>query len=50
MMYEAQKLCDEIIIIHRGMVVKHGTINNLREHFGIDDLDQIFVNSIKSAE
>ncbi|MCP4631594.1 MAG: ATP-binding cassette domain-containing protein [candidate division Zixibacteria bacterium] len=50
MMYEAQKLCDEIIIIHKGMVVKHGTINNLREHFGIDDLDQIFINSIKSVE
>jgi sodium transport system ATP-binding protein len=49
MMHEAQKLCDEILIIHRGRKIRHGTIEAMRAETGIDDLDRIFIESVRAA-
>jgi len=45
-MHEAQRLCDEILIIHNGMATRNGTIEKLRMETGIEDLDQIFLDSV----
>lgn len=49
MMHEAQKLCDEILIIHRGRKIRHDTIEGMRAETGIDDLDRIFIESVRAA-
>ncbi len=49
-MHEARKLCDEILIIHRGKMVKSGTIEELKIETGEDDLDRIFMESVRSKQ
>jgi sodium transport system ATP-binding protein len=48
-MWEAQKLCDDIAIIHRGRILEVGTLNRLRTQTGMTDLDDIFVKIIGGA-
>ncbi len=45
-MWEAQKLCDDIAIIHRGKILEVGTLEQLRAKTGLDDLDDIFVKTV----
>ncbi|MGB2805404.1 MAG: ATP-binding cassette domain-containing protein [Candidatus Zixiibacteriota bacterium] len=45
-MWEAQKLCDDIAIIHRGRILEVGTLEQLRAKTGLDDLDDIFVKIV----
>lgn len=45
-MWEAQKLCDDIAIIHKGEVLEVGTLDQLRARTGLDDLDDIFVKTV----
>ncbi len=49
MMYEAQKVCDEIIIIHRGKLIRSGSIDKMRSETGMEDLDNIFIESIREV-
>lgn len=42
-MNEVEKLCDRIGIIHRGRLVDVGTINELREKYHGESLEEIFV-------
>ena len=46
MMYEAEKLCDDIAIIHKGRVLEVGTLEELRSKTGLKELDDIFVKII----
>jgi len=48
-MSEAEKLCDQIGIIHGGRLLAEGTLEELRARSGIRDLEDIFVG-IVSAE
>jgi len=48
-MWEAQKLCDDIAIIHRGRILEVGTLDLLRTKTGMTDLDDIFVKIIGGA-
>ncbi len=48
-MWEAQKLCDDIAIIHRGRILEVGTLDLLRKKTGMTDLDDIFVKIIGGA-
>jgi sodium transport system ATP-binding protein len=43
-MTEVEKLCDRIGIIHRGRLLAEGTLAQLRERFGKQDLEDIFVD------
>ena len=45
-MDEVQKLCDRVIIIHKGKMVEQGTINELKAKYNSDDMEQIFMNLV----
>jgi len=45
-MWEAQKLCDDIAIIHEGKILEVGTLEQLRAKTGLEDLDDIFVKIV----
>ena len=46
-MSEVEKLCDRVGIIHRGALLAEGTLPELRARFGIQDLEELFVNVIE---
>lgn len=45
-MYEVEKLCDRVAIIHKGKIVEVGTIPELKEKYQENDLEEIFVSLI----
>ncbi|HCQ88631.1 MAG TPA: amino acid ABC transporter ATP-binding protein [Clostridium sp.] len=45
-MREVEKLCDRVIIIHKGKIVEEGTIINLKEKYNNDDLEEVFLSLI----
>ena len=47
-MSEVEKLCDRIGIIHGGKLLAEGTLAELRQKFGIQDLEEIFVRVVES--
>lgn len=47
-MSEAEKLCDTIGIIHQGRLVAEGTLAELRDRYGQQDLEEIFVSVVES--
>jgi sodium transport system ATP-binding protein len=49
-MTEAERLCDEIAIIHHGRIVAHGTLAELKERSGLADLESIFLDCVEAAE
>lgn len=49
-MREAEKLCDRIAILYRGQILAMGTLEQLREHFGENDLEELFFQLITQAE
>jgi sodium transport system ATP-binding protein len=49
-MSEIEKLCDVIGIVHEGRVRAEGTLSQLRERYGLVDLEDIFVSAIGAEE
>jgi sodium transport system ATP-binding protein len=45
-MWEAQKLCDDIAIIHQGRILDVGTLDQLRAKTGLEDLDDVFIKIV----
>lgn len=45
-MVEVEKLCDRVVIIHKGKVVEYGTINALKAKYNNEDMEDIFVKLI----
>lgn len=45
-MREAEKLCDRLIILHRGTVCAAGTVDELRQQFDREDLEDVFLAAI----
>ena len=45
-MYETEKLCDRIIIIHKGKIVASGTIEKLKKDYQKDSLEDLFIECI----
>ncbi|MCB2359178.1 ATP-binding cassette domain-containing protein [Clostridium estertheticum] len=45
-MTEIEKLCDRVVIIHKGKVVEHGIINELKVKYDNEDMEDIFVKLI----
>ena len=45
-MWEAEKLCDDIAIIHKGKILEVGSLNQLRAKTSLKELDDIFVKII----
>jgi sodium transport system ATP-binding protein len=48
-MSEAEKLCDTIGIIHDGKLLAEGTLGELRQRAGVDELDEIFVRTVEGV-
>lgn len=49
-MREAERLCDRLVIMHRGKVLTHGALNELRETHEQPDLEELFYQLIRAAE
>jgi sodium transport system ATP-binding protein len=45
-MSEAEKLCDEIGILHKGKLLAIGTLDELKSQFGKAGLEDIFIASV----
>jgi len=45
-MREAEKLCDRIAIMHRGQILAEGTLEQLRNEHGEEDLEELFFQLI----
>ncbi|MDP2960093.1 MAG: ABC transporter ATP-binding protein, partial [candidate division Zixibacteria bacterium] len=48
-MHEAEKLCDEIAIIHKGRILEIGTLGELQNRARLKDLDEVFVKLVGSV-
>jgi sodium transport system ATP-binding protein len=48
-MSEAERLCDVVGIIHDGRLRAEGTLAELRQQSGEQDLEEIFVRAIGAA-
>jgi len=49
-MREAEKLCDRIAILHRGHLLAEGTLEELRQQYGQEDLEELFFQLIQQHE
>ncbi|MDP4094539.1 MAG: ATP-binding cassette domain-containing protein [Bacillota bacterium] len=45
-MSEVEKLCDRIGIIHKGVLVASGTIEELKKTYGKDSLEEVFIELV----
>lgn len=46
---EAERLCDRIAVIHRGLILACGTLEQLRERTGLRYLEDIFVHLLQES-
>jgi sodium transport system ATP-binding protein len=49
-MREAEKLCDRVAIMHRGNILAEGTLEQLRDEHGENDLEELFFQLISRRE
>ncbi|KOF57534.1 MULTISPECIES: ABC transporter ATP-binding protein [Clostridium] len=49
-MAEVEKLCDRVIIIHKGKLIEQGTIDDLKRRYNNSDLEEVFVSLINRGE
>lgn len=45
-MAEVEKLCDRVVIIHKGKLIEEGTIESLKEKYNNSDLEEVFLKLI----
>jgi sodium transport system ATP-binding protein len=45
-MSEVEKLCDRIIIIHKGKIIETGTIESLKKKYNNNDMEEIFMSLV----
>ena len=48
-MYEVESLCDRVAMINHGEMVLSGTPAELRERFGADNLEEVFIKAVKEV-
>ncbi|MDD3190760.1 MAG: ATP-binding cassette domain-containing protein [Candidatus Pacebacteria bacterium] len=46
-MYDAEKLCDRVIIIHKGKEIAYDSVENLKTQTGERDLEDVFLKLVK---
>jgi sodium transport system ATP-binding protein len=49
-MREAERLCDKLAILHRGHILAEGTLPELRERHGQQDLEELFFQLISEHD
>ncbi len=45
-MSEVEKLCDRIAIIHKGELIEKGKIDDIKEKYGSNDIEEIFIRLV----
>ena len=45
-MVEVEKLCDRVIIIHKGKLIENATVEELKEKYKNEDLEDVFVSLV----
>ncbi|KGK87479.1 ATP-binding cassette domain-containing protein [Clostridium sp. HMP27] len=45
-MREVEKLCDRIIIIHKGKLIEEGTVEELKRKYNNEDMEEIFISLV----
>jgi sodium transport system ATP-binding protein len=45
-MSEVEKLCDRIVIIHRGKIIETGTVSELKAKYNDEDMEEIFMRLV----
>lgn len=45
-MREVEKLCDRIIIIHKGKLIEEGTVEELKKKYNNEDMEEIFISLV----
>lgn len=45
-MREVEKLCDRVVIIHKGRLVYDGRIEDLRRDYNGEDLEKVFLRLV----
>lgn len=45
-MEEVERLCDKIVIIHKGRILEEGTVNGLKEKYHMDNMEDIFMSLV----
>lgn len=48
-MQEVAALCDRIVVIADGRIIADGNADDLREHYGEQDLEEVFIKAVTSA-
>ena len=48
-MYDAEKLCDRVIIIHKGKTVAYDSVENVKANTGMSDLEDAFLKLVKEG-
>lgn len=49
-MTEVEKLCDRVVIIHKGKLIEQGTIEELKQKYNNSNLEEVFVSLINRGE
>jgi sodium transport system ATP-binding protein len=48
-MYDAEKLCDRVLIIHKGRTVAYGSVQELKAQTGTADLEDAFLKLVGAS-
>ena len=46
-MWEVERLCDRVAVIHHGRIYYSGTVSELKQHTGVDDLEEAFMKLVE---
>ena len=49
-MHEVERLCDRVVVLHKGRLCFEGSVEDMRTHTGQRYLDKAFLALIDSAE
>jgi sodium transport system ATP-binding protein len=49
-MYDAEKLCDRVCIIHKGKMIAYDSVDRVKESAGADDLEDAFLKLVQDKK
>ncbi len=49
-MREVERLCDRVAILHRGSILAHGTLPELRDRYHQPDLEELFFQLVSQHD
>jgi ABC-2 type transport system ATP-binding protein len=49
-MFEVERLCDHIYLMHKGKIVSQGTEKDLKDDYEVSSLEEVFIKFVRSSE